>query len=345
MSPSPRALSLPAALPLECGELLPRPHIAYETYGELRGDNGVLLLHGISRSHRAGAPEPPAPAAYEPDGWFRDVIAPNGALDPSSMFVVSANLLGSPFGSTSPVTTDAAGRPLRSRFPAVSVTDCARAAAGLLHRLGVKRLRAVVGVSLGGMVALRLASLFPELVPSVVAIAAPLALPDSVRGRLGLTRQVLASDPAFKEGDYDEPSSVSAALRRVRLGALRDLYGRDYLTRVHGTAFAADRALEAEADAFARLFDAGAYAALCQCAATCDLSSIGDLPARVLLVASVSDDFAPASRVREAYHVLTARGARATYLEINSEAGHRAPYIDARLLNSPMREFLSGHQR
>ncbi len=334
------SLTLPAALPLECGVLLPRPVVAYEAYGELRGDNGVLLLHGISRSHRAASQ--PGTSPYEPHGWFRDVLGPGGALDTSASFVISANLLGSPFGSSSAAAPGADGRPLRASFPPISVTDSARAMAGLVRELGVKRLKAVVGVSLGGMVALRIVSLFPELAPAAVVIEAPMSLPDSIRGQLGLTRQVLASDPAFRNGDYVDSSEVWPALKRVRLTALRDRYGRDYLGRIHGSAIAASHALEAEAEAFARAFDANAYASLCQCAATCDLGAvIAEFPGKVLFIACGSDDFAPASRVRESYHALTAAGARAAYWELNSDAGHRAAYVDASRLNAPMREFLS----
>jgi homoserine O-acetyltransferase/O-succinyltransferase len=334
------SLTLPAALPLECGQLLQRPVVSYETYGELQGDNGILLLHGISRSHRAAGA--PGKSAYEPDGWFQDVIGRGGALDPSSVFVISANLLGSPFGSTSPASADIEGRAWKSRFPPISVTDSARAMAALVYALGVRRLKAVVGVSLGGMVAIRLASLFPEVAPAVVAIAACLALPDSVRGRLGLTRQMLAGATAFRGGEYEDSLAVAPELRRVRLTALRDLYGHDYLIRTHGSVFNAERALEAEADAFAQRFDANAYAALCQCAATCDLTEvISDFPAKALFVACNSDDFAPASRVRESYHMLTAAGAKAAYWELNSDAGHRAPYLEAGRLNGPMREFLA----
>lgn len=334
------SLALPAALPLECGEVLHRPVVAYETYGELQGDNGILLLHGLSRSHRAAAE--PGSFPYEPDGWFRDVIAPAGALDAEAYFVISANLIGSPFGSSSPASPDPSGRPYRQQFPHLTVTDMARAAGALARALGIRRLKAVVGVSLGGMVALRLAALFPDLVPSVAAIAAPTSLPDSVRGRLGLTRQILASDAAFHDGAYEDPVAVAPALRRVRLAALPALYGRDWLTRTHASRFGADRALEAEAEGFASVFDANAYAALCQAAAACDLSdSIEAFAGRALLVACATDDFAPPSGVREAYHALTAAGARASYWELASDAGHRAPYLESAKLNPVLREFLS----
>jgi homoserine O-acetyltransferase len=256
--------------------------------------------------------------------------------------VISANLLCSPFGSSSPYSVDPLGRPLRTKFPPVTVTDCARAMASLVRTLNLKRLRAAVGVSLGGMIALRLATLFPEIVPATVAVSAPLVLPESIRGQLGLTRQALASDASFRDGEYNNGVEVAGALKRVRMTALRDLYPRDQLARVHGSAFAAERALGDEAELFSQRFDANCYAALCQCAAACDMTDglIQEFPGRALLIGCSSDDFAPASRVREAYHALTAVGARATYWELNSDAGHRAHYLDAERLNAPIREFL-----
>jgi homoserine O-acetyltransferase len=329
-------ITLPPSLKLGAGGGLVGATVACETYGEPRDDNAVVLLHGLSRSHRAVDGE----GDFSPHGWAKKLVGPGRPMDTGLFFVIAPNLLGSPFGSSSPLTWDGAGAPWGARFPELSVADHARALDAVLEAFGVRRARAVVGFSLGGMVALGHAALFPERVGAVATLLGPAALSESARQRLALAPQLLAADPEFVPGAPTAQGTVSA-LRRMRLRALRDLYPRDYLHSRHESLFAAERFLEAEADAFARAFDADCYVSLQRTLATCDLrEALPAVTARVLLVSCVTDELALSSRVLDTYHALTAGGARTRYVELQSDSGHRALYLDQDVIAPPLKDLL-----
>lgn len=333
--------TLPAPLPLEEGGLLVNAQLAYEAHGELAGENTVVLLHDLTQSHRAlGEPEV---SRYKPSGWARELVGPGRVLEGVTDYLVSPNLLGSPFGSTSPLTQDSAsGKPIGPAFPTLTVEDMARAIGGLLRGLRIRRVRLLLGLGLGGMVALRMAALFPELAAGVVTLGAARSLPEGLREQLALTGQFLRSDPAFLNGAYLPGPGPRRSLQKLRLEMLRRAYGRDYLAAQHSDLFAVERALEEEAEAFAEQFDASCYAHLCAAYGAADLTeSLPRIGARVLLISSAADELAPPIRVRDTYHLLTAAGVSARYYEVQSQGGHALLASEAERLRGPIGEFLS----
>jgi homoserine O-acetyltransferase len=332
--------ALSVALPLEEGGLLGGASVSWSAYGERSDDNVAVLLHDLAHSHQALGPV--APAAFQPSGWGTELIGEGLPLDTSALHVLVPNLLGSPFGSTSPVTVDTqVGRPYGPALPTVTVTDMARAVAAMLRGMKVERARALVGVGLGGLVALQLAALFPELTTAVVVLGAAKTLPESLRERLGLTRQLLRQDPDFREGHYAPGQGPRRTLRKLRMEYLRLLQGPDSFRCMDPTVAAAERALEADADAFAETFDANAWALLCTAYAGGDVTdSLAKIRAPVLLVAGADDALAPPSRVRDTYHLLSAAGVRAHYHEVPEPCGHASLLAQAARLHRPMRDFL-----
>lgn len=329
--------SLPVALPLEEGGLLGGAQVAWSAYGERSGDNVAVLLHDLAHSHRALGPR--EQAAFHPSGWGTELVGEGGLLDTSALHVVVPNLLGSPFGSTSPVTVDARmGRPYGAALPTVTVLDMARSVSAMLRGMQVGRARSLVGVGLGGLVALQLAALFPEQVSAVVVLGAARALPESVRERLGLIRQLLRMDPDFHEGHYAPGQGPKRTLRKHYLEYLHLRHGPE---SPHADPAAAERALEAEAEAFSESFDANAWALLCTAYAGADVTeSLSKVRVPVLLVTGADDALAPPSRVRDTYHLLSAAGARAHYHELPAPCDHAGLLAQAKRLHGPMRDFL-----
>lgn len=325
-------------LPLEEGGLLGGAQVAYEVHGEPSGENSVVVLHDLTHSHRVLGPV--EAGAYQPSGWGVELVGPGKALDPASVPVIVPNLLGSPFGSTSPVTVDPeSGELWGANLSDVSVLDMARGVSALLSSLGQKRVRALVGVGLGGMVALRLAALFPELAAGVVVIGATHILPETLRERLGLTRQVLWMDPEYRGGRYAADKPPLRTLRKQRLEYLRLLYGREYLAKKGPDA--GEGFLTEEAEAFASSFDANAWALLCAAYVAADLSEVLEqVRSKVLLMAGERDVLAPPGRVRDTYHRLSAAGARALYHELTGASDHGTLLSEARPLHGPVRDFL-----
>ncbi len=330
------SVALPVALPLEEGGLLGGALLAWSAYGERSDDNVAVLLHDLVHSHRVLGPT--EEAAFRPSGWGEEFVGEGRPLDTSTLHVVVPNLLGSPFGSTSPVTVDAqAGLPYGAALPTVTVTDMARAVAAMLRGMKVERVRALVGVGLGGLVALRLAALFPELAAAVGVLGAARTLPEAWRERLGLTRHLLRLDPDFHEGQYAPGHGPKRTVRKQYLEYLRLVHGPEALR----PASSIEQALEAEAGAFAEGFDANTWALLCTAYAGGDVTeSLAQVRAPVLLVAAAEDALAPPSRVRDTYHLLSAAGVRTHYHELPAPSAHESLLTQARRLHGPMRDFL-----
>lgn len=327
-------------LPLEEGELLGNPEVAWETYGEPSDGKAVVVLHDLSHSHRALGPV--EDSAYQPSGWGRELIGLGLALDPEFTPVVSPGLLGSPFGTTSPASLDpTTGERWGLGLPPLTVLDMARGVSAMLRALGLRRVRALVGVGLGGLVALRLAALFPDLTGGVVTLGTARALPEGVREKLGLAWQLLRADPDFREGLYGPDTLPRKTMRRLRLDFLKLLYGRDHLSSLYADADAARRALEAEADAFANTFDPVSWATLCSAYAGGDVADcFQHIRARVLLVAGATDALAPVNRVRDTYHLLSAAGVSARFLELPGPGDHGMLLSNADRLLGPLGDFL-----
>lgn len=321
---------LPVALPLEEGALLGSPQVAWCAYGERSDDNVAVLLHDLTHSHHALGPA--EAGAFQPSGWGTGLVGAGRALDPSALHVLVPNLLGSPFGSTSPVSRDErAGMAYGPALPTLTVLDMARAVAGLLRTQKVGHVRALVGVGLGGLVALQLAALFPELAAAVVVLGASRALSESVRERMGLARHLLRQDPDFHEGHYAPGAGPQRTLRKQYL---------EYLHWAHASR-TPGRDEEAEADAFAHTFDANAWALLCTAYAGADLTdSLPCVRAPVLLATAAEDVLAPPSRVRDTYHLLSAAGVRAHYHELPEPCDHAGLLGQTERLHGPLRDFL-----
>ncbi|MBK1884211.1 homoserine O-acetyltransferase [Luteolibacter pohnpeiensis] len=208
------------------GGVLPGVTLAYEVWGELNEDcsNGILLFHALSGSHHAVGYNPSIEGTgdlWQPElhhGWWEEMIGPGKAIDTNQFCVICANYLGGCYGSTSPASINPdTGKPWGSAFPAISAADQADLMARLLDELGIDVLNAVVGPSVGGLLALTFATRFPTRVKNVISMAS--GFKTTVLNRLILFEQILAieNDPHFKVGDYygGEPPLYGLALARM----------------------------------------------------------------------------------------------------------------------------------
>ena len=213
-------LDLPKPVRLDCGRDLHPVRVAYETYGTLspRRDNVILVCHALSGdAHAAGFAKTPPPestrdgfGATDRDGtagkglgWWDGMIGPGKAFDTDRFFVVSTNLLGGCRGTTGPSSLDpATGEPYGPDFPVITVADMVRTERAFLAELGIERLAAVAGGSLGGMQAFEWAIQFPDAVDAVVAIASTHALQPQGVAWNSIARDAIMRDPAWQGGRY-----------------------------------------------------------------------------------------------------------------------------------------------
>jgi homoserine O-acetyltransferase len=251
---------------------LENPVIAYETWGELnfQKDNGILLFTGLSPSaHAASSEDDPS------SGWWEQMLGDCKPIDTTKYFVICVNSLGSCFGSTGPASINPqTGEPYRLSFPVLTIDDIAHAGHEVVKSLGLTKLHAVVGASMGGMTSIAYSILYPKVAESLVSIsgssrAAPFAI--ALRS---LQREILRSDPAWQGGNYDPNAEPVSGMRLARkLGMLtyrsaaeleqrfgRELIPEERLTgEPFGLDFEVESYLEAHADKFIGTFDANCY--------------------------------------------------------------------------------------
>lgn len=208
------------------GEMMENLELVYETYGKLnaRKTNAILLFHALSGNQHAAGYCDAVPGVGErwtddcKHGWWELFIGPGKALDTNKYFVICANFLGGCYGSSGPPSINPdTGNPYGAEFPHVSTADVVRSQALLLNYLKIKKLHAVVGASIGGLLALNFATMFADRVHLIVSIAS--GLRTTVLSRLTVFEQVLAieNDPHFKGGHYppDKAPELGLALARM----------------------------------------------------------------------------------------------------------------------------------
>jgi homoserine O-acetyltransferase len=257
-------------LPLERGGELQPVALAYETYGELNalGTNAILICHALTGSaHAAGVH-----AREELPGWWDPLIGPGKPIDTSRFYVISANVLGGCYGSTGPSSADpTTGRPYGPSFPRYTIRDMVRAQARLVERLGVTRLAAVIGGSMGGMQVLEWAAMYPDRVGSIVPIAIGARHSAWAIGLNEVARRAITADPAWQGGWYSlerQPETGLGLARAIAMLSYRSFdsleakFGRE---RVRGqedqhaedATAADDDATEARSDVLGRMLSVG----------------------------------------------------------------------------------------
>ena len=202
-------------LPLQSGGSIADYDLAFETYGQLNADksNAIVVCHALNASHHVAGSYEGQPKS---EGWWDNMIGPGKPVDTDKFFVIGINNLGSCFGSTGPMHTNSAtGKPYGADFPVVTVEDWVDAQARLLDRLGIGRLAAVLGGSLGGMQALSWSLRYPERMRHAVVVASAPNLNAENIAFNEVARRAIVTDPDFNGGHFYEHGVVPARGLRI----------------------------------------------------------------------------------------------------------------------------------
>ena len=211
---------------LRCGATLEEVTLAYETYGELNADasNAILVFHALTGSQHAAGYNPSVPAIgdiWQEEnhvGWWDGFIGPGKAFDTERYFVVCANYLGGCYGSTGPMSIDPrTGERYGGSFPNVCFADSVDSQLRLLEHLGISRLHAVAGGSTGGVLAVSLATRYPELVDIVIPFSSGVAVTALQRIHNYEQINAIQQDPHFTGGDYYNGPGPDAGLALARM--------------------------------------------------------------------------------------------------------------------------------
>ena len=265
----------PDAMVLRSWATLGPIDVAYETYGELspERDNAILICHALSGdSHVASHPG----SADSKPGWWEMMVGPGKGIDTDRYFVICPNCIAGCRGSTGPASVNPqTGKPYGLKFPMVTIGDMVRVQHALVtQHLGVERLLAVAGGSMGGMQVLQWATDYPEMVVSAIPIATTSRLTVQGISFDEVGRQAIYSDPHWNGGDYygQEPPRLGLAVARM-IGhitylsetSMHEKFGhrlqdREELGYDFGPAdFQVESYLRYQGDKFVQRFDANSY--------------------------------------------------------------------------------------
>lgn len=348
-------------LRLESGGKLSGLEIAYCTYGQLNSDasNAILICHALTGDQFAASPHP---TTGKP-GWWNQLIGAGKPLDPERFFIICTNVIGGCMGSTGPSSIDLeTGAPYGLTFPVITIGDMVRAQALLVEKLGIKSLFAVVGGSMGGMQVLQWAADYPERLFSAICIAsAPRHSAQNIAFH-EVGRQAIMADPDWRGGNYAVEGTrpekglavarMAAHITYLSEAALQRKFGRELQKDGVSWGFDADFQVESylrhQGASFVDRFDANSYLYITRALDYFDLAAAhGGVLAeafrkarqvRFCVLSFTSDWLYPTTESRDIVRALNAAGARASFVEIESDKGH-----DAFLLREPVMEAaLSG---
>ncbi len=354
----------------DSGETLSQVTLAYEIYGELNpdADNAILLFHALTGNHHAaginrnnqGADDRWTDECHL--GWWDSFIGSHRSLNTDKFAVICVNWLGHCYGSTGPSSINpATGEPYGPDFPRVSVGDTVRAHFRLLDHLGVDRLHAVVGGSVGGMMCLDVAVRFPDRVRFVVPIAA---------GLRATTLQVIhdfeqinaiCNDPNFNGGNYYDGPRPEAGLALARMIGHKTFVSLEQMEqRARGEVVAGNSRVRLpiesymwhQGEKFVQRFDANAYLRTMWAWQDFDLYAEAARQGRSLrdmlaagghqyLVFSIDSDvcYYPVEQ-KELAEELKAAGLDFNWITVHSEKGHDAFLLEPHLFEPHLRYHL-----
>jgi homoserine O-acetyltransferase len=352
----------PHQLVLANGATLGPVRVAYETYGELspRKDNAIFVCHALTGdAHVAGRRR----ADDRKAGWWDELVGPGKGLDTNRYFVICANVLGGCQGTTGPGSVDPqTGRPFGLRFPFLTVGDMVQVHSQLVRHLGIDRLLAVVGGSLGGMQVLDWAARYPHQLRAAVCLASAARLSAQGIAFNCVGRRAIVTDPNFCNGDYyDQPSGPNLGLALARMVAhitylsensIEAKFGRRLQNAqqlayelMHETEFQVESYLHYQGSRFVERFDANSYLYLTRAMDYFDLAgaqgsierALSQTDARFLITSYTTDWLFPTSQSVELVNALVAARRHVSFVELTSPYGHDSFLLEV----DPLAELLT----
>jgi homoserine O-acetyltransferase/O-succinyltransferase len=353
---------------LESGAKLGPVTIAYETYGTLneQKDNAILVAHAFSGdSHVAG--HYPTDKDGEKPGWWDFLVGPGKGIDTNKYFVICPNILGSCMGSTGPSSINPeTEKPYALDFPMMTIGDMVLTQKILINHLGIEKLRAVVGGSVGGMQVLEWCVKYPDAVQAAIPIATTMRHSALAIAFNEIARQSIISDPNWNKGNYydGQPPNLGLAVARM-VGhvtylsdeAMRRKFGRklqDKKSFSYGFDgdFQVESYLRYQGSKFVSRFDANSLLYITKAADYFDVVDLMNSPQtpkkstderiKYLVVSFSSDWLYPTYQAKELVQALKRRGEDVSFCEIEADCGHDAFLIADDRFITLIRGFIDG---
>ena len=338
----------PDELILASGARLGPITVAYETMGTLNDDksNVILIAHALSGdSHVAGyySADDPKP------GWWDTMVGPGKGIDTNRYFVICSNVLGGCMGSTGPASINpATGRPYGLDFPVVTIGDMVKVQKALLDHLGITKLLAAVGGSIGGMQVIEWTINYPEMVTAAILLATTTRHSALAIAFNEIGRQAIMSDPNFNKGDYYSGLKPDLGLALARMvghvtylsdEAMRSKFGRrlqdrDNLAFDFEANFQVESYLRYQGSKFVQRFDANSFLYITKAADYFDVGrqhgndseveAFAGVTAKILAISFTSDWLYPTYQSRDMVKAMKKNGLDVSFCEIEAKCGHDA---------------------
>jgi len=343
-------------LELECGKRLAPIDVAYETYGQLNetGDNAVLICHALSGdAHVAGyhSPDDRKP------GWWDVMVGPGKGIDTNRYFVICSNFLGGCSGTTGPSSINpATQKPYGLDFPIITIGDMVKVQKLLLDKLGIKKLLAVIGGSIGGMQVLQWGIEYPDFVKAVLPIATTTHHGAQSIAFDAVGRNAILADANFANGQYKDKEGPDKGLAIARMighitylseQGMRRKFGRqlrdaDQYSYDFNSEFAVETYLDHQGQTFVERFDANSYLYITKAADYFDLQkeygslrkAFANVKSRFFVVSFASDWLFTPEQSRAIVDALAANRKDVSYCNIDSSYGHDAFLLESDTLGT-----------
>ena len=346
-----KKLFIKQSLELDCGKTIKDFSVAYETYGTLNKNknNAVLVFHALTGDQFVTNINP----ITKREGWWTFAVGPGRAIDTKKYFVICANVLGGCMGSFGPTEINSkTNKVFGTTFPVITIKDIVKAQNFLLDNLGIKKLLAVVGGSMGGMQVLQFVSLYPNKAHCAIPIACSASHSAQNIALNELGRQAIMADPNWKKDNLTPNKGLAVARMAAHITYLskqglqekfgRKLQDKGSLKFSFDADFQIESYLRYQGSTFVDRFDANSYLYITRAMDYFDLEkqfdgnlskAFKDTKSKFCIISFSSDWLYPTSENKEIVIALNACGANVGFVEINSDKGH-----DSFLLNVP--EFL-----
>ncbi|MBF0434470.1 MAG: homoserine O-acetyltransferase [Magnetococcales bacterium] len=331
-------------MPLDSGASLQPIQVAYETYGALDAnqDNVILICHALSgNAHAAGRHR----LDDSKTGWWDGYIGPGKPFDTNRFFIICSNNLGGCDGTSGPSSIDPnTNQPYGLNFPLITIGDIARLQRALLDHLGIRKVLAVAGGSMGGMIAMQWALDYPERVAGALIIASTPRLSAQNIAFNAVARQAITQDPDFNLGNYYQGAKPERGLSVARMMAhitylsekgLHEKFGRRLQNREHfsfalETDFAVESYLKHQGSTFGKKFDANTYLYITKAMDYFDpfpdpettARRLQPVHARLFVMSFDTDWRFDSSRSKELVRILNLHQKNVSYQEFHSPHGH-----------------------
>lgn len=355
-------------LTLESGKKLGPITLAYETYGKLDDNkaNAILVFHALSGDAHA--------AGYHSEkdknpGWWDTAIGPGKAFDTNKYFVICINVIGGCKGSTGPCSIDSkTTKSYGTNFPIITIGDMVKVQKKLIEHLGIKKLLAVTGGSMGGMQALQWAVDFPESTKLIIPIATAVKQSAQNIAFHEVGRRAIVGDPNWNKGNYYGKKQPALGLAVARMighitylseHSMKEKFGRKLQDKKKPTfnfetEFQVESYLRYQGNKFVERFDANSYLYITKAIDYFDLTEGGikkledvflKIKAKFLVISYTSDWLYPTEESKEIVRALQKSGHDVVFFEIESDYGHDAFLLENETQTSLLKNFLNNNYK